>query len=59
MADITQAKITRDHEPTILEQARLEVRESEQGPSGPHTPQSASESLALPSSPGRKPLFRR
>jgi len=59
MSDTTQPRITRDHEPTTLEQARLEVRKSEQGPFGPHTPQSPSESSAQRSSPGRKPLFRR
>jgi len=64
MTDTTQPKITRDHEPTTLEEARLEVRENEQGRSGPHTPQSPTEqspsdSSARRSSPGRKPLFRR
>ena len=59
MTDMTQAKITRDQEPTTPEQARPEVRENEQGVSGARTPPSASESPAQPSSPGRKPLFRR
>jgi hypothetical protein len=59
MTDTPRAKITRDSELTALEQAHLEARESEQGVSGPHTPQSPSESSAQRSSPGRKPLFRR
>jgi len=56
MTDTTQPKVTRDAEPTTLEQARQEVRESEESP---HRPQSPSESPAQRASPGRKPLFRR
>jgi len=59
MTEITQPKVKRDHEPTILEQAHLEVRESEQGPSAPRTAQSSSEPSTQRSPPGRKPLFRR
>jgi hypothetical protein len=56
VTDTAQPKVTRDAEPTTLEQSRLEVRESEQGS---HRPQSPSESSAQRSSPGRTPLFRR